>query len=67
VNAKDNEGDTALIDASANGYVSIVRALIAAKADVNIVRNDGATALSVSLKNEHTDVADLLKKAGAHE
>jgi len=42
-----------------------VRALLAAKADVNAKTNKGETALSLALQNKHQDVAQILKSAGA--
>ena len=41
VNAKTDNGVTALIAASENGHEEVVVALLAAKADVNAAANDG--------------------------
>ena len=45
VNAKDNDGATALMLASQNGHLDVVQALLAKGADVNAKANDGVTAL----------------------
>lgn len=70
VNAKDNMfGRTALMWASENGHLELVQALLAKGADVNAKDNKGETALSlVKAKGKgHSDVAQLLIKAGANE
>jgi ankyrin repeat protein len=48
VNARSADGHTALIAALEQGYLEVMQALLAAKADVNAKRSDGATALSVA-------------------
>ena len=66
MNAKSNDGGTALMEASRYGNVEVVRELLAAKADVNAKNNDGRTALMEASKG-HDDVVKLLKEAGAIE
>ena len=66
MNRRDNEGETPLYWASWKGHLEVVRALIAAGADVNKNNYDGMTPLSMALAKNHTQVADLLRDAGAH-
>ena len=60
-------GRTPLYWASSQGHLEVVRALLAAGADVNRSDNYGFTPLSVALAFNHTQIADLLRDAGAHE
>jgi ankyrin repeat protein len=50
VNAKDKDGQTALMLAAGGGYTEIVKALIEKGADVNAKNNTGDTALSLAKK-----------------
>ena len=61
------EGKTALGLASTLGNTAAVRAIIAAKADVNLKQCDGSTPLALALKNNHPEIAELLKSLGASE
>jgi len=45
VNAKDKDGTTALMAASARGHVDVAKELVEAKAEVNTQNTDGHTAL----------------------
>ncbi len=45
----------------------MVRALLAARADVNAEENDGSKALTMALENNHQDLAQVLKSAGAKD
>ena len=65
VNAQDNEGRTALMEALYYGHPEIAKLLIEEGADVNIKNNYGDTALRLAMKMGHTEVAELLKEAGA--
>ena len=67
VDAKDNNGRTALMYASASGYEGIVKILIENKADVNAKDNNGMTALMGASKEGHEEIEEILKKAGAKE
>ena len=49
------------MNASAKGRADVVRALLAAKADLNAIDNDGKTALMLALENDHPEVAELLR------
>ena len=53
--------------ASHYGRLEIVRALLDAKADVNKCNFLGRTPQSQALSRNHTQVAALLREAGAHE
>lgn len=48
VNMRDTWGGSALLDALVQGHVKIAETLLAAGADVNIVRRDGVTPLSAA-------------------
>ena len=67
VNAKDNNGRTALmIAATLNKNPEIITALIKAGADVNAKDNDGRTALMFTAAiNKNSEVITALIKAGA--
>lgn len=62
VNAKVNDGVTALIQASQSGHREVVRMLLDKGADVNAKTAVGATALK---KGKTAEVKALLVKAGA--
>jgi len=55
VNAKANNGATALIMASQNGHLEVVKALLAKGADVNAKAN-GWTALRIASHQGHSDM-----------
>lgn len=62
-NAKDNKGNTALINASESGNKEIVQALLEKGADVNAKNNDHFTALIyASMKGNNEIVKILLEK-----
>ena len=65
VNAQNEDGDTALLNAAYTGHTDIVRLLLAAGADVNAQNEDGDTALLHAAHYEYTDIARLLLAAGA--
>ncbi|MEP7352256.1 MAG: ankyrin repeat domain-containing protein [Acidobacteriota bacterium] len=58
-------GSSPLGVASAVGNLTVVRALLTAKADANRVQCDGKTALQIARENGHREVATLLEAAGA--
>jgi len=60
VNARDEDGWTALIKASYNGYEGIAELLIEYGADVNAQNKYGDTALIYACWNGHKEVAELL-------
>ncbi len=62
---KDTFGYTALIWASRNGHVEVVKALLDAGAKVNEKNNDSYTALIWASKKGHVEVVEALLDAGA--
>ena len=67
VNAKDENGETALFIASGqNKNLEIIKTLLKAKADVNAKHyEDGAIALFHAIGNDNPEVIKALLKAGA--
>ena len=62
VNAKNNDGYTALHAAAGMGNVDAIAALIKAGADVNAKNNGGRTALDLAIQERQTDTIQLLSK-----
>ena len=62
---EDNDGETFLLAAAANGQTRMVRALAFAGADINTQRNDGASALSFASREGHLDVVRVLLESQA--
>ncbi len=56
VNAKDQSGYNALINAAAYGFIDVVKALIAKGADVNAAANNGVTVLSIASQHGANEV-----------
>ena len=69
VDAKDDYGRTVLIVAVGSTYahLDVVQALLAKGAAVNEKDKDGRTALSLAKTNRHSEIAQLLIKAGAKD
>jgi len=65
VDAKDEDGWTALHDAAWGGHAAVAELLLAAGADVNAQDNDGWIALHDAARNGHSAVVELLLEAGA--
>jgi uncharacterized protein len=59
------DGGTPLMAASQSGHAEVVRALLAAGADVNAKKDYGLTALMLASVKNHSDVVRLLLAAGA--
>lgn len=67
INAKDQDGKTALMAAAWSGRTETVKDLLTAGVDINAKNNDGETALMISEKRGHSDIIQLLKKAEANK
>jgi ankyrin repeat protein len=65
VNAVDDQGNTALIQAARFGHDEVVTALLVAKADVSIKNNEGKTALMLAAEGGHNQTVAVLTRAGA--
>ena len=65
VDDENDDGWTALLLASSNGYASCVKLLLDAGADVNAKDNDGDTALKLAGRQGYDACVKLLKAAGA--
>jgi ankyrin repeat protein len=63
IDAKAENGSTALFFASRFGHVEAVKTLLAHRADPAIVNDRGETALDWALKGKNTDIANLLRAA----
>jgi ankyrin repeat protein len=64
-NAKDDEGNTALMHAIAGGRTEMISDLVNAKADVNEKNNGGATALDWAAARGQVETVRLLADKGA--
>jgi ankyrin repeat protein len=67
VNAKDERGDTALIEAARFGHDHIAQVLLAAGANLKVRDKDGKTPLMIAIAGGHDEVVAVLKQAGAVE
>jgi ankyrin repeat protein len=65
VNAKNDDGNTALMMASWNGHIEVVRFLLKNGADVNAKNNDDNTALQTASMNGRTETVAMLLNNGA--
>ena len=65
MNAKDENGYTALTQAANIGSADIAKVLIDHGADVNEIDNDDVTVLMHALESDHFEVVDLLRQAAA--
>lgn len=66
VNARDQDGRTALLFATANGRVAIAKALLQYGAKVNLCDDAGRTPLMYAAKEGHVELLELLLSRGAH-
>jgi ankyrin repeat protein len=66
VNSKDRYGATALIRATEQGHIEIIKLLLKASADVNIQDKDGVSALMEAAITGKDELVDLLLQAGAN-
>jgi len=65
VNARDNHGRTALMDAAKTGRGDCVNVLLLNRADVNAKDDEGATPLMYAADNDSSNCASILLLAGA--
>ena len=65
VNAKDNEGKTALMEAAKFGYKDTVEILLQNGADINAKNNLGATALICAAMSGYKNTVEILLKNNA--
>ena len=66
INAKDSNGETALMEAADNGHLEVVKQLLAKGADVNAKSSYGYTALLYAADQGHTECVGLLLDGGAN-
>ncbi|HET9831495.1 MAG TPA: ankyrin repeat domain-containing protein [Vicinamibacterales bacterium] len=64
-NAKDDESNTALMYAIGERRTEIIKALLTAKADVNVTNNGGGTAVGWAAERGQLDTVRLLLQNGA--
>lgn len=67
VDARDERGNTVLMEAALNGHDDVVQALLVAKVDVRARNDAGKTALMLAAEGGHTQTVQLLRQAGATE
>jgi hypothetical protein len=69
VNALDQTGQTALIVSCRNpkANAEVVKALLAAGADVNLRSRNGYTALAWAIVRNNSEVSRLLRRAGGRQ
>ena len=64
INAKTENGSTALYFAARNGHVAVVKRLLNEKADLTIANENDETAVDAAMKRKHTEIEELLRAAG---
>ena len=67
IDAVSPDGVSALMMATRGGYYETVKLLLWEVADPNITSASGGTALDWALRAGNTEIAELLKQAGAKE
>ncbi|MFC0605543.1 ankyrin repeat domain-containing protein [Winogradskyella pulchriflava] len=65
VNSRDNDGNTAFINAASRNDLSVLKTLILKVKDINVSNNKGETALALAVKYNSAEVVEFLlsKKA----
>jgi ankyrin repeat protein len=63
INAREDWGSTALIEAASYGHIDVIKELLLRGADINAMSEQG-TALDIATIRKHTAAADLLKHRG---
>jgi ankyrin repeat protein len=64
INEVNSNGFTGIYDACQNGFIDIVKYLIAKGADINIKLKDGATCFHIACQEGHYEVVNYLRKKG---
>jgi len=64
INARTENGSTALFFAARFGHIEVIKLLLKNKADPTLANENGDTAIDWALKSDSTDIADLLRAAG---
>ena len=64
MNTVFNAGLEPIGQACANGNMKMVSGYLKAKSDPNITSEDQLTLLDIAIKNNHNEIADLLRKHG---
>ena len=67
VNATDESGNTALLEAARFGHDHVARVLLASGADTKVRDKDGKTPLMLAIAGGHDEVVMALRQAGARE
>ena len=67
INGRDENGNTALIEAARFGHDQVVQVLLTAGADPKLKNNEGKTAMMLAVQGGHDDVVRVLKTAGVTE
>ena len=65
INARDQHGQTALMNAASDGQIEVVRLLADRGADLNHRAKYGLTAVMLAVVRGHTEVVRILVEAGA--
>ncbi len=63
VNARENRGSTALIEAAYGGHIEVIKELLLRGAEINAIGEQG-TALDVAISRNNTPVVELLRHRG---
>jgi ankyrin repeat protein len=61
INYQEVDGGTALHAAAFGGHVAVTKQLLAARCNVDLLTNDGATALQVAERQGHAGIATLIR------
>jgi ankyrin repeat protein len=64
IDAKTENGSTALFFAARFGHLEVIKLLLKNKADPTIANENGETAIDWALKSDNTDIEALLRAAG---
>ncbi|WP_301101679.1 ankyrin repeat domain-containing protein [Propionivibrio sp.] len=64
IDAKTENGSTALFFAARFGHIAVVQLLLKNRADPAITNENGDTAIDWALKSDNTDIESLLRAAG---